>query len=33
MTWLLYARFVFLAALLTATACVVWVELTNREGR
>jgi hypothetical protein len=33
MAWLLYARFVFLAALVGVTALCVWAELTSREKR
>ena len=31
--WLLYARFVFLAALVAVTACCLWAELTSPEER
>lgn len=33
MAWLLFARFVFLAALVSVTALCVWAELTGRGER
>lgn len=33
LVWLLYARLVFLAALVGVTAVCVWAEMSSREGR